>query len=170
MTGALDLLALAGVEKGTPTGAAFDLVLLAHVAVALVAFAAVAVSGFQALRWRAQPSGTEVPASLARYYAPGVNWPGRALHLVPVLGLVLIPMSRRAYGFDDGWIQLGLVLWTVAALGAEGLLWPAERRIQQAVAGGSTVRSAGAALQAVLAAAAVETLLLVATVIMVAKP
>lgn len=117
----------------TPTGAAFDLVLLAHIVVALLAFGVVAVSAVQAVRLGRAGRGP-LPENLVRYYAPGVNWVGRSLHLVPVLGVVLVAMSRRAYGYDDLWVQLGLGLWLAAAVAAEGVLWPAERRLQRQVA------------------------------------
>ena len=69
----------------TPTGAAFDIVLILHVACVLVAFASLVVTGTQA--WRAR-GGEEAPGSesVARYFRPGVNWPGRALYGVSSSG------------------------------------------------------------------------------------
>ena len=157
------------VTTPTPTGAAFDLVLLAHIVVALVAFGVVAVSAVQAVRLGRVGRGP-VPENLLRYYAPGVNWVGRSLHLVPVLGVVLVAMSRRAYGYDDLWVQLGLGLWLAAAVAAEGVLWPAERRLQRQVATAEPARSPRSVIDVVLAAAGIEVALLVATVVMVAKP
>ncbi len=157
------------VSAPTPTGAAFDLVLLAHIVVALVAFGVVAVSAVQAVRLGRAGRGP-LPANLVRYYAPGVNWVGRSLHLVPVLGVALVAMSRRAYGYDDLWVQLGLGLWLAAALAAEGVLWPAERRLQRQVATDEPAPPPRHVTEVVLAAVGVEVALLVATVVMVAKP
>lgn len=173
-----------------PTGAAFDVVLLLHVGCAVVGLASMLVSAVQATRLRAHRSGDLIPDSLHRYYAPGTNWPGRALHGVPVLGVVLIVMSRHAYGFDDGWLLMGIGLWAAVAALGEGVLWPAEREVQQAVAAlagtargtgdgsGSpaVVRGAqpvvlGRSCTLVVATAAVSVVLLVvAMVLMVAKP
>ena len=71
--------------------------------------------------------------AVRRYYRPGVNWAGRILFLVPVFGVVLIAMSHGTWSFSDGWISTGLLLWAVAAVIGELVLWPAERRLQVAV-------------------------------------
>lgn len=112
--------------------AAYDLVLLAHVLAVVAAFGAVVVAGAcAAALTRTRP----LPEGVVRYYRPGVNWAGRVLHLVPVLGIVLVALSHGAWSFSDGWVLGGLVLWVVADALAETLLWPAERRIQQVMAG-----------------------------------
>ena len=72
--------------------------------------------------------------AVVRYYRPGVNWVGRVLFLVPVLGVALIAMSGGQWGYADGWVSTGLAVWVVVAMVAEGVLWPAERRLQQVVA------------------------------------
>jgi len=127
-----------------PTGPAFDIVLLLHVAAVVVGLGAVVTSGIQAARLlsvsgdgrRAQAA--ELPASLREYFAPGVNWVGRTLYAVPVLGFVLLGMSHGAYGVNDAWVQGGLVLWVAATVVAEWLHWPVERRIQSLLAGEPT--------------------------------
>ena len=45
-------------------------------------------------------------------------------------------MSRSAYGLDDRFVQLGLVLWIVCVALAELVVWPGERRVQSVVSGG----------------------------------
>ena len=156
------------VVAAVPTGPGFDVVLLLHVAAAAVALASVVVAGVQAGRLLAAgPAGP--PAGVAGYYAPGVNWVGRTLHAVPLLGLALVGLSGGAYGFDDAWVQWGLGLWVLAAVGAEAVLWPAERRVQAVLAGGEPV-ARGACRTAVLAAGAVAGVLLAASAVMVAQP
>jgi Predicted integral membrane protein (DUF2269) len=150
-------------------GAAYDLVLLAHVLAALVGFGTVAVAGiFALILVRRGP----VSESVRRYYRPGVNWAGRILFLVPVLGIVLVVMSRGAWSFADAWIGIGLVLWAGTAMAAEMVLWPAERQLQALVAAGSfdgtEHRALGHRVTAV--AAAMMVVLVVAAVVMVAKP
>ena len=152
-----------------PTGAAFDIVLLLHIGFVLVGFASLAVTGTQA--WRAR-GGAEAPGSesVARYFRPGVNWPGRALYGVGVLGFVLVAMSRGAYGLDDRFVQLGLVLWIVCVAVAELVVWPGERRVQGVVSGGwqGDLHRVGAWVAA--SAWATCVLIVVATVVMVQKP
>lgn len=55
------------------------------------------------------------------------------LFVVPVLGFVLITLSEGQWAVSDRWIVIGLVLWLAAATLAEAVLWPAERRLQEAV-------------------------------------
>jgi hypothetical protein len=165
-----------------PSGPGYDLVLLVHVACAVIGLVTVVVSGVQAARLLgrvrvAAPAG----AALTRYFAPGVNWAGRALYGVPVLGFVLIAMSRGSISAGDPWVLGGLALWAAATAAAEGVLWPAERRIQAHLAAGTgtAAEPAGAggpngvvlaARTVCLAAGAVVVILVVAMVVMVAQP
>jgi hypothetical protein len=148
--------------------AAYDLVLLAHVLSALVGFGAVVVAGFSALALMRSGPPTE---ALRRYYRPGVNWAGRILFLVPVFGAVLIALSQGQWSYSDGWVGAGLVLWAFAAVVAEMALWPAERRLQTAVGDPSSalgVRSQ--CLRVVVLAGVLFAVLVIACVVMVAKP
>ena len=116
------------------SSAAYDLVLLAHVLSAVVAMVAVVVAGGFALALRsALRQGGPLPVAVVRYFRPGVNWVGRVLFLVPVLGVALIAMSGGQWGYSDGWVTIGLGVWVVVAMVAEGVLWPAERRLQEVV-------------------------------------
>ncbi len=149
-------------------GAAYDIVLLAHVLAALIGLGAVAVSGVGALALsRSGPTSEAV----RRYYRPGVNWAGRILFLVPVFGVALMAMSHGDWSFSDGWLTAGLVLWAAAAVGAELVLWPAERRLQAAVSDPPPVGLLRPqCLRVEATATVVSTVLIVAAVVMVAKP
>ena len=119
------------IEAAVPShSAAYDIVLLAHVLAVLAALVAVVVAGASAV---ALSRPGPIPPHLLRYYRPGVNWAGRVLFVVPVLGFVLITLSEGQWAVSDGWIVIGLVLWLAAAALAEAVLWPAERRLQEAV-------------------------------------
>jgi hypothetical protein len=98
-----------------------------------------------------------------------------------VFGFALLGMSQGAYSITDGWVLAGLVLFVALALLAEGALWPAERRLQQAVVAAGTpaaVPQQSAASEAVTcdaarmerAASGVLVLLVAATVLMIAQP
>ncbi len=128
-----------------PHSPAYDLVLLAHVLAVLVALVAVAVAGGHAVALRSVlRAGGPVPSVLVRYFRPGVNWAGRSLLAVPVLGLALVAMSHGAWSVGDAWVLLGLVLWLAAAGLAESALWPGERRLQVVVAALAPAGTAGA--------------------------
>jgi hypothetical protein len=113
------------------TGAAYDVVLVAHILLAVAALVAVITAGVAALSL-SRPG--PVSDGLRRYYRPGVNWAGRTLLLVPVLGVALVAMSKGQWSFSDRWVVVGSLLWVVAASLAEVLLWPSERQLQAEVA------------------------------------
>ncbi len=148
--------------------AGYDAVLLAHVLTVLIGLGAVVVAGGYALALlRSGPDSVPI----RRYYRPGVNWAGRVLFLVPVFGVTLILMSKGNWSFSDGWVSAGLILWAVAAAAGEVVLWPAERRLQEAVADPSSATDVRGQCLAVMATAVVLFgVLVAATVVMVAKP
>ena len=148
--------------------AAYDVVLLAHVLAAVVGLGAVVVAGAYALVLRSAGPGRE---SVRRYYRPGVNWAGRVLFLIPVLGVVLMAQSHGDWSFDDSWITMGLALWAGVAVVAEMALWPAERRLQAAVAGPIAEAELGTmCLRVAGLSGALSVALVAAVVVMVAKP
>ena len=83
--------------------------------------------------WR-PPARRAAARGLVRYYRPGVNWVGRVLFAVPVLGVALLAMSGGEWNWSDSWVLDGMGVWAVVAVVAEAVLWPAERTLQQVVA------------------------------------
>ena len=181
---------VAGVDDNS---AAYDIVLLVHVLSALVAMVSLVVAGGFALALRgALGRGGPLPEAVVRYFRPGVNWVGRVLFLVPVLGVALIAMSGGRWGYSDGWVTIGLGVWVVVAFVGEGVLWPAERRLQGVVAtrepvGGTAtgtgtaapegtggpeapIDPAGVCLRSGLLGIGMAVALVVVAVLMVAKP
>ncbi len=163
--------------------AGYDLLLLAHVLAALIALGSVVAAGVFALSLRRSAgAGGPVGEALVRYYRPGVNWAGRALYLVPVLGLALMALSEGDWTFTDAWILGGLASWAAVAVLAEAVLWPEERRLQGIVSRRSAEPVALSAVEdeegdpaaicvRVVVVSVVLALALVATaVVMVAKP
>jgi len=115
--------------RPVPTGVLYTSLLMLHVLCAVVGFGTMAVTGVQAARARRGPSASGSDG-VRRYFRPGVNWAGRALYGVPVFGFSLIGASHGAFRAADGFVVIGLLLWLTAALVAEAVVWPAERRIQ----------------------------------------
>ena len=169
-----------------PSGAAYDVVLLLHVACVVVGMVTIATAAATARRLgRLAGAASPLPEPLRRYFRPGVNWAGRTIYGIPVFGFALLGMSHGAYAITDAWVLSGLLLFVAVAFVAEGVLWPAERRLQHAVtvnetpAGGlEPVPPPPARNEAVTAdaarmerAASVSLVLLVAaTVLMIAQP
>jgi hypothetical protein len=158
-------------QHGVPNGAGYSLLLVAHVAFAVVGFAALGVTGVQAARARGGP-GSAGAESVRRYFRPGTNWVARTLYLVPLFGFALVAASHGAFAVSDGFVLAGLVLWAVAALAAELLVWPAERRIQRAIDDGwSGDRSfRGDCTKVAVAASGLAAVFVAAVVLMVSKP
>jgi hypothetical protein len=167
-----------------PSGAAFDIVLLLHVACVVVGIVTIATAAATARRLaRLARTGALIPEALQRYFRPGVNWAGRTIYGIPVFGFALIGMSQGAYAVTDVWVLSGLILFVALALLAEGVLWPAERSLQQAVAAADPSVGAEAAPMHALseamtadaarmerAASGALILLVAATVLMIAQP
>jgi hypothetical protein len=155
-----------------PTGAAFSLLLLLHVASAVIGFGALAMTGVQARRAGRGPGGPGAEG-VRRYFRPGVNWAARALYGVPVFGFLLISSSGGAFSADDGFVVAGLGLWALAAVVAEAVVWPGERRIQAVVSRGwdtNDGRFAHDCRRVAAGSAALSSVFLVAFVVMVAQP
>jgi len=158
-----------------PDGPAFDVVLILHVGCVVVGLATTLAGAANAARLRTLlGTATPLPDAVRRYFRPGVNWAGRSIYGIPIFGFVLLALSHGAYGLRDGWVLGGLTILVGLVLIAEGVLWPAERRLQVslatpggAVAEESVRREAGA----MMAAAIVTVVLLVAgSALMVAQP
>lgn len=155
-----------------PTGAGFTVVLVLHVAAALVGIVTLAASELAALRLLAARRGP-VPGAVRSFFSPGQNWAGRVLYVVPVLGGVLVAMSNGRYDLGDDWVVAGIGLW-VAAIGlCEAAVWPAERRVHRALVPGARADPAAAARACralAWSAASAMAVLVAAMVVMVAKP
>jgi hypothetical protein len=158
-----------------PTGPAFDIVLLLHVGCVVAGLATVVTSAATASRVRRLiGANSPLPETVTRYFRPGTNWAGRVMYGIPVFGFILLAMSQGAYGLSDAWVMIGLSIFVVVVLLGEGVLWPAERRIQ---VGLSSLEEDGVAdavahdAQLIVRSATVALVLLIAgTVIMVAQP
>jgi uncharacterized membrane protein len=162
-----------------PDGAAFDIVLLLHVACAVVGLVTTVAATTTAGRLqRLLAASAPLPEPLRRYFRPGVNWAGRTMYGIPAFGFALLAMSQGAYALGDGWVLAGLALFVVVALLAEGVMWPAERRLQVAFSAVGTEAgpfpdgdAVGRDARAMARAAGAALVLLVAgMVIMVAQP
>jgi hypothetical protein len=120
---------ISGVHQ--PDGPAFDVVLILHVGcvVAGLATLVASTSAATSLR-RLLRESAPFSDAVVRYFRPGVNWAGRAVWGIPVFGFALLALSHGAYSLKDGWVMGGLAIFVALALLAEGVLWPAERRLQ----------------------------------------
>jgi uncharacterized membrane protein len=112
------------------------------------------------------------------HHQPG----GAAFDVVLLLhvgcAVALLAMSHGTYARGDGWVLAGLALFVGVAVLAEGVMWPAERRLQAALAAAETetgtIADAGPldrdAMSMARTATAALVLLVAGTVLMVAQP
>ena len=172
LAGGLSVGPMAALEAA-PTGALYSTLLMLHVLCAVVGFGAIGITGIQATRARRGPTAAGADG-VRRYFRPGVNWIGRALYGVPVFGFCLLAASGGAFRAGDGFVVAGLLLWSTAAVAAESLVWPVERRIQLVVSRRWEDAAPGALdrdCRLVVATSAVLAVVFVAaTVLMVGKP
>ena len=159
-----------------PDGPAFDIVLILHVACVVAGLATVATSGVIAARLaRLLSDSAPLPESVVRYFRPGVNWAGRTVYGIPLFGFLLLALSHGAYSLRDGWVTAGLGIFVLMVLVTEGVLWPAERRLQGSLltlgAGAPAEESVRRDTRAMSGSATVAIVLLLAgSVLMVAQP
>jgi hypothetical protein len=165
-----------------PQGALYSILLLLHVACAVVGFGALAMTGVQARRAGRGPAGAG-SEGVRRFFRPGINWAARTLYAVPVFGFALISSSAGAFSTQDGFVVAGLILWALATVVAEVVVWPGERRIQMVVSTGWATTGAPAepgpdtdgrfardCRRVALACGLLSGVFVVAVVLMVAQP
>jgi hypothetical protein len=162
-----------------PDGAPFDIVLLLHVGCVVVGLVTTATAAATASRLRRLlGSSLPLPDPLRRYFRPGINWAGRTVYGIPVFGFALVAMSQGAYALGQGWVLGGLAIFAALAFLGEGVLWPAEQRLQGTLAasgeagGGEDCRVPldGDAALMTRAAVAALVLLVAGSVLMLAQP
>jgi uncharacterized membrane protein len=162
-----------------PDGPAFDVVLILHVGCVVVGLTTTVAGAVNAARLGTLlRTATPLPDTVRRYFRSGVNWAGRTLYGIPIFGFGLLALSHGAYGLGDGWVLGGLAIFVGVVLLAEGVLWPAERRLQVSLvalpddaAPAAPAESVRREARAMMVAAIVTVALLVAgSALMVAQP
>jgi hypothetical protein len=119
-----------------PDGPAFDIVLILHVGCVVVGLVTLVTSRATAGRLGTLlRASAAFPETVTRYFRPGPNWVGRTIYGIPVFGFLLLALSHGAYSWREGWIMGGLAILVAVVLVAEGVLWPAERRLQLSLVG-----------------------------------
>ncbi len=110
----------------------YDALLILHVLTAVVGFGSLAVGGLAAAAGRRSrdPAGDE---RVLRFFREGIDWPARAVLLVPVLGLALLFGGDRS-NETMPWPWLGLAIWGTAVAIMCFVSWPAERAAQRELA------------------------------------
>jgi hypothetical protein len=142
----------------------FDVLVVLHVACAVIGFGSVAVSGTYgaAARKADQPASVEE----TRRYFRSRGWSELLILPVPFLGLGALAARPSQGDLGDLWVVTGLVIWLMAAILLLGAVRPSERQIRADdregwLSGGNRL---------MWAAAACDVLFVAALVLMIAQP
>ncbi len=114
-------------DMGTES-AIYQIVLLLHIAAAIVGFGGVIAHGAYNAKAFAGTAGdavvlmrtTKAVTSLAHY----------AIYGVFALGIVLIAVSDKAYEFSEAWVSASFVVWFLIVGAAHGLIRPTVAGLQ----------------------------------------
>jgi hypothetical protein len=157
-----------------PSSKAYDLVLLVHVGLAVVALVSTIAAAASARSLERAHGGGPWPVAGARYFSPGHEIVGRSLYLIPITGMILIGISRGAVSVSDAFVEIGLVLWLIVALVAERAVFAPAAVLRRLVASTPTVPTSDewrrSAVTLRWGVDAVILLVLAAAAVMVAQP
>jgi uncharacterized membrane protein len=168
----------AGLNSGV-----YKFVLVLHIVCAIVGFGAVFLNGLYAAQIRAYKGREGLAISEANYAVSNVA--EYLIYAVPVLGIILVPLSDDAWKFSQGWISASLLLYIVGIAVSHAVLRPGHKRLNVLMrelvdAGPPTAGSGGAPPQVAemeqvgkrMAAAglSLDVLLIVIVFLMVFKP
>jgi uncharacterized membrane protein len=110
----------------------YDIVLALHILAVVMGFGGIALSGIHAkvALENLGPAGGAVAASARKAATVAEIF----IFLVPILGIGLVMMSEDFYGFDEPWVSASFVLYLVGLGLGFGVLRPAAKRFEGAVA------------------------------------
>jgi uncharacterized membrane protein len=158
------------------TGSAlYRIILLLHIATAIVGFGGVITHGaYHARAFRGPAGAAATILTATRGIGKIADY---AIYAVLPLGIVLVAISDDAIGFGDPWISASFLVWILMVGAAHGAVRPAVKTmIERAGAiGEDTVLetdtdAAAAARKLMIGEAAVQLLLVVALVLMIWQP
>lgn len=158
---------------------AYGVALALHIVSAVVGFGMLALSGLYGA-WGDRIETPEGRQDLRQYFGRA-NRSGRALWAVPVAGGIALALHNGVGALGKAWVFAALACWTVAAVLAVAVIWPAERRIRPIVtafdgapgagpSGASRSELAALCRPVVRAAACCDCVFVVALALMVLQP
>ncbi len=144
----------------------YDTLLILHVLVGMIGYGAVVFSGvFSRKLLREGPT-----ESTLKYFDGSINIPGMFVGLVPVFGVIVLLVGKRNLpDLTKGWFDLAVAIWIISGAVAFMRIFPAERRLHQAILAES--ENVGIIAKAISVASGVCALLYVAAFyLMLFKP
>ena len=112
------------------TSVAYDLVFIVHVMAAVTT-----VIVFIAMRFAALGVARGAPAATQSARFPERrNWAARAIHVLPITGLVMSLSGGHSVALSRPWVSAGIVLYLAAAGHLEARALPEERTVATTIA------------------------------------
>jgi uncharacterized membrane protein len=113
---------------GVPDSVLYNIVLVLHIAAAIIGFGGTFVSSFYALEARNRP-GREGSVIAATAVSVTDKVPTMAVYSVPVLGILLVLLSDDAWKFSQVWISLSFLLYIAIVVVTLVVYRPTQRHL-----------------------------------------
>jgi uncharacterized membrane protein len=111
-------------------GGLYRFVLLAHITAVVVGFGPTFLNGVYGKMAQRRGGVAGVAISEANEEATS-RWAERYIYAVPVLGILLVVLSDGAWGFEQPWIGISMLLYIVVIAVYHAVVRPAHRRLNQ---------------------------------------
>ena len=155
--------------------ALYQIVLLLHIATAIVGFGGVVTHGAYNARAFRAPAGAARELLAATQSATNVAH--YAIYAVLPLGMVLIAVSDDAFGWGDPWVSASFMVWFLLVGAAHGAVRPAVRALAERAASldpdaalQDDTEAVAASRKLMIGEAATQLLLVIALFLMIWKP
>jgi hypothetical protein len=126
------------IAESSPT-TAFDVALIVHVLVAVVALVVLGSSYVAAMSLGGLRAGEAWSDASERFFSPGPEIGGRTIYLVPLTGFALLGMSGGEFSMSDPFIGIGLALSVLAIAAGEAFVFPSAKKLADVISIGKVV-------------------------------
>jgi uncharacterized membrane protein len=106
----------------------YNFVLLLHIMCAIVGFGAVFLNALYAAQIRAR-AGTPGALAISEANYAVSTFAEKLIYAVPILGIILIPISDKLFKFSQGWVSGALVLYIIGIAVSHTVMIPGHRRM-----------------------------------------
>ena len=121
------------IAEAATTSSAFDILLVVHVLVGVVAVMVLVAAYVAAASLGGVAADSSWSESSRRFFSPGPDIAGRSVYLVPLTGLGLLFLSNGAFSLADPFVGMGSVLSLGAIVAGEAFVFPASSRLRALV-------------------------------------
>ncbi len=110
----------------------YNVLLVLHILCAIVGLGSVMLNGIYAAQGQKRPGPGGRAVSEANYFVSNIG--EKFIYAIPILGILLVPASHKAWTFGQTWIWLSLLLYVIAIGISHSILIPGHKRINALLA------------------------------------